>query len=79
MCSDITGKFAAVQFFHRMEAQVETVTSFPLIKGVLNGIARSHGASGTARRVRLPVTWGMLRDGGSRIPNSVVRGRAMWL
>ena len=64
----ISGKLAAVQYYHRVEAQVEIVTSSPVIKWALKGIARFHVEAGTGQRVRLPVTWRMLLDGESLIP-----------
>lgn len=51
-----------------------------LIRGVLNGVARSQVVSVTAHRVRLPATWSMLRDGESLIRNWGAGGRVMmWL
>ena len=58
----ISGKFAAIQYFHRTQAQVEIDTTSPLMTCALRGIARSQVESGVRRRVRLPVTWSMLRD-----------------
>ena len=37
----ISGKFAAVQYYHRVEAQVEIIATSPLIRCALKGVARS--------------------------------------
>ena len=79
LAGTITGKFAAVQYFHRMEAGVEVETSPPLIKCALRGIARSHAEAGTRHRVRLPVTLDMLLEGESLIPSWGVGGKVIWM
>ena len=75
----ISGKLAAVQYHHRVEAHVEIVTSSPLLKCALRGISRSHAVAGVRQRVRLPITWRMLRGGESMIPTWGIGGRVMWL
>ena len=79
LASTISGKFAAVQYFHRTEMQVEIATTSPLIKCALRGIARSHTDQGIRHRVRLPVTWKMLLEGERLIPEWGVGGRVLWL
>ncbi|CAM9599729.1 unnamed protein product [Scytosiphon promiscuus] len=46
LATTISGELAAVQVFHRLEAQVEIITVSPLLKWALSGIARGHVASG---------------------------------
>ena len=41
LASTISGNFAAVQKYHRVEAQVEIIATSPLIRCALKGIARS--------------------------------------
>ena len=41
LASTASGKFAAVQLYHRVEAQVEIIATSPLIRCALKGIARS--------------------------------------
>ena len=53
---------------NRVAAGVEIDTCSPLICA-LRRIARSHSEAGTGRRVRLPVTLGMLLDGECLIPS----------
>lgn len=79
LASTISGKFAAVQYFHRTEMQVEIATTSPLIKCALRGIARLHIDQGIRHRVRLPVTWKMLLEGERLIPAWGVGGRVLWL
>ena len=80
LASIISGKFAAVQYYHRVEAQVVEITATSsLIRCALKDIARSHVEAGTRHRVRLPVTWRMLLDGGKLFPAWGIRGRVMWL
>ena len=79
LASTISGKIAAVQYYHRVEAQVEIIATSPLLRCALKGIARSHVEAGTRHRVRLPVTWRMLLDGESLIPAWGIGGRVMWL
>ena len=59
--------------------QTEIDTSSPLIKCALRGIARSQVDQGVRRRVRLPVTWSMLRDSEDVIQSRGAGGRVMWL
>jgi len=75
----ISGKFAAIQYFHRTQAQVEVATTSQLTNCVLRGIARAQVELGVHRRIRLPVTWGMLRDGEDLEKSWGPGGRVMWL
>ena len=79
LASTISRKFTAVQYYHRVEAQVEIIATSPLIRCALKGIARSYVEAGTRHRVRLPVTWRVLLDGESLIPAWGTEGRVMWL
>ena len=42
-------------------------------------MARAHADAGTARRVRHPVSWGMLLKGDHRISSGGGGGRVLWL
>ena len=75
----ISGKLAAVQYFHRLEAGVELPTTAPVLKSALKGIARGHVAAGTPRQVRLPVSWGILLEGEGLLPSWGAGGKEMWL
>ena len=79
MAGTISGKLAAVQYFHRLEAGVELPTTAPVLKSALKGIARGHVAVGTPRQVRLPVSWVMLLEGEGLIPSWGAGGKEMWL
>ena len=41
LASTVSGKFAAVQLYHRVEAQAQIIATSPLIRCALKGIARS--------------------------------------
>ena len=71
----ISGKLAAVQYFHRLKAGVELPTTAPVLKSALKGIARGHIAAGTPRQARLPMAWGMLFERGGPHPLLRCRGR----
>ena len=75
----ISGKFAAIQYFHRTQAQVEIDTTSPLMTCTLRGITRSQVESGVRRRVRRPVTWSMLRDAEDIAQSWGPGGRVMWM
>ena len=75
----ISGKFAAIQYFHRTQAQVEIDTTSQLTSCALRGIARSQVERGVRRRTRLPVTWSMLRDAEDVAQSWGPGGRVMWL
>lgn len=75
----IAGKFAAVEYFHRKDVRTEIDTTSPLINCALRGIARSQADLGVRHRVRLPVTWSMLRDSEDLVQSWGAGGRVMWL
>ena len=79
LAGTISRKFAAVQYYHRVEAQVEIIATSPLVRCALKGIARSHVEAGTRHRVRFPVTWRMWLDGESLILAWAIGGRVIWL
>ena len=58
LAGTISGKLAAVQYFHRLEAGVKLPTTAPVFESALKGIARGHVVAGTPRQMRLPVSWG---------------------
>ena len=75
----ISGKLAAVQYFHRVSLGLEIPTKLPLIKRTLQGISRSHTLAGTTPRVRLPVSWGMLLGGKQLAQSWGSGGSVLWL
>ena len=79
LASTISGKIAAVQYYHRVEAQIEIIATSTLTRCALKGIVRSQLEARTRNRVRLPVTWRMLLDSESLIPAWGIGGRVMWL
>ena len=79
LAGTISGKLAAVQYFHRLEAGVELPTTAPVLKSSLKGITRGHVAAGTPRQVHLPVSWGVLLEGEGLIPSWGAVGKEMWL
>ena len=79
LANTISGKFAAVQYFHRLNVGVELPVTAPVVQCALKGIARSHVAAGTPRRVRLPVSFGMPLTGESLVPSWGQEGKVLWL
>ena len=79
LANSISGKFAAVQYFHRLRVGVELPVTAPVVQCALKGIARSHVSAGTPCRVRLPVSFGMILTGGIFIPSWGPEGRVVWL
>ena len=79
LAGTISGKLAAVQYFHRLEAGVELPITPPVLRSALKGIARVHVAAGTPRQVRLPVSWEMLLEGEGLIPSWGAGVKEMWL
>ena len=79
LAKTISGKLAAVQYFHRVDAHMELPTASPLINRELKGIARLHVIAGTPRRVRLPVSWDVLLGGQDLVPSCGPGGRILWL
>ena len=75
----IAGKLSAVLHFHRVNLQVELPTSSPLIKRALKGVARSHVAAGTPKRVRRPISSDALLEGQGLASSSGPGGRVLWL
>ena len=74
-----SGKLAAFQYFHRLEAGVELPTTAPMLKSALKGVARGHVAAGTPRKVPLPVSWGVLLESEGLVPSWGAGGKEMWL
>lgn len=79
MPGTISGKLAAVQYFHRMHAGVELETSSPLLKCALRGIARSHVDAGTRHRVRLPITLDMMLEGEPITSSGESSRHVLWM
>ena len=71
----ISGKLAAVQSFHRLEAGMELPTTAPVLKSALTGTARGHVAAGAPRQVRLPVSSGDAVRGWGSHPLLGCRGK----
>ena len=79
LANTISGTFAAVQYFHRLKVGVELPVTAPVVQCALKGIARSHVVTGTSRRVRLLVSFGMLLTGETLIPSWGPEGKVLWL
>ena len=58
---------------------MELPVTAPVVQCALKGIARSHVAAGTPRRVRLPVSFGMLLTEETLIPSWGPEGKVLWL
>ena len=58
---------------------MELPVTAPVVQCALNGIARSHVAKGTPRRVRLPESFGMLLTGEAFVPSWGPEGKVLWL
>ena len=68
LANTISGKFAAVQYFHGLRVTVELPVVAPVVQCALRGIAQAHVTAGRPRQVRLPVSFGMLLAGETLIP-----------
>ena len=79
VASTISTKLAAVQYFHRVDAQVELPTGAAPVNRALKGVERAHVSAGTTRRVRVPVFWGTIWRGQHLIPALGDGGRVLWL
>ena len=79
LANTIAGKFAAVQYFDRLDVGVELPVTAPVVHYALKGIARSHVEAGTPRRVRLPVSFSMLLTGETLVPSWGPEGKVLWL
>ena len=75
----ISGKLAAVQYFHRVDKQLELPAGAPLIKRSLLGVARVHVRAGTKSRSRVPVSWETLLEGQQLTASWGPGGRVLWL
>ncbi|CAB1107236.1 unnamed protein product [Ectocarpus sp. CCAP 1310/34] len=75
----IAGHLSAVKFFHRLAYAMEVDTCHSLIKQALKGVARGHAGVGAQQRVRRPVSWSMLKEGGRLVPQWGTRGRVLFL
>ena len=79
LANTIAGKFAAVQYFDRLDVGVELPVTAPVVHYALKGIARSHVEAGTPRRVRLALSFSMLLSGETLVPPCGPEGRVLWL
>jgi len=75
----ISGKLAAIQYFHRVDHGRELPISSELVKRALQGVTRAHVRSGTRARVRHPVSWKCLLDGQGLAESWGPGGRVLWL
>ena len=75
----IASKLSAVVHFHRINLQMELPTLSPLIKRALKGVARSHVAAGTPKRVRRPISWDALLEGQGLASSWGPGCRVLWL
>ena len=58
---------------------MELPVTAPVVRCALKGIAGSHVAAGTPRRVGLPVSFGMPLTGETLIPSWDPEGKVLWL
>ena len=79
LANTLSGKFPAEQYFHQLKVGVELPVTAPVVQCALKGIARSHVAAGTSRRVRLPVSFGMRLTGETLISSWGPEGKVLWL
>ena len=79
LANDISGKFAAVQYFHLLRVGVELPLTATVVRCALKGIKWSHVAVGTSHRVRLPVSFFMRLAGEIIIPSWGPVGRVLLL
>ena len=64
-----SGRLAAVRYFHRVVLSLELRAKLVLMKSAFKGTSRSHTLAGTTRRVRRPMSWGMLLAGERLAPS----------
>ena len=64
-----SSKRTAVQIFHVLVLGLEIPTQSLFVKRALKRISRAHAATGTPRRVRRPVSWGMFLHGKISYPH----------
>lgn len=75
----ISGKLAAVQYFHRVERHRDLPIAAASVNRALKGVEKAHVEFGTKRRVRIPVEWEVLLEGQHLIPSWGTGGRVLWL
>lgn len=69
LANTISGKLAAVQYFHRLRVGVQLSVTAAVVQWEFRGIAQAHLAAETPRRVRLPASLGMILSEGTLIPS----------
>ena len=79
LANTIARMFEAVQYFHRLRMGVGLPVTAPVAQCALGGIAGAHVTDGTPRRVRLPVSFGMLLGGATLIPAWDPKGEVLGL
>ena len=75
----IASELSAVLHFHRINLQMELPASSPLNKRALKGVARSHVAAETLKRVRRLISWDSLLEGKGLALSWGPGGRVLWL
>lgn len=76
----VSGKLAAVKYFHVVEAGVDLPTDSPLIKRLLQGMKRAFLLAGAPKRLPVPVALDVLFSHGSSAARQWGRrGRVMYL
>ena len=65
----IKSTIATVQYFHRVEVDIEPPTKSPLLERVISGISRAHAVAGTKSRVRRPMSRDMLLERETLVPS----------
>ena len=79
LANTISGKFVALQYFHRLKVGVELPVTAPVVQCALREIAQAHVAVGMPRRVRLPVSFGVLLAGETLGLSWGSEGRVLWI
>ena len=76
--STVEGKLVAVQHFHR-RVGIELPMKHFIIKSVKAGIARESALKGEPQRIRRPMSWVILKQGLSIVPEWGEGGKVMWM
>jgi hypothetical protein len=76
--STVEGKLVAVQHFHR-RVGIELPMKHFIVKSVKAGIARESALKGEPQRIRRPISWVMLKQGLSNVPEWGEGGKVMWM
>ena len=75
----ISGKLAAIKYFHRVRVNVELPITHDLLKKFLKGITRCPVNVGTQPRLRRPISWDMILTGRELVQSWGEGGKILWL